>query len=63
MAATGYKKDGCSKGFAGWAECTSCGGRIHKDDCSSKMDPQKDCCIRRHEAMKLPTPYREFMKN
>lgn len=42
------KTDKCYGGKNGWAECTSCGGRIHKQECSAVVNPAKDCCPKRH---------------
>lgn len=47
-------KDRCYGGVDGfgrknsWQECTACDGRIHKQDCTSKPNPKKDCCPARH---------------
>lgn len=38
----------------GWHECTTCGGRIHDDTCTSKMRPRWDCCKKRHEILGNP---------
>lgn len=32
-----------------WQECTACGGRIHEQGCTSKLNPKKDCCRERHQ--------------
>jgi len=37
------------KNLNDWMICVVCEGRIHKKECTSKMNPNKDCCKRRHE--------------
>lgn len=34
-----------------WAHCVRCDGRMHMIGCTSRRDPKKDCCQKRHERM------------
>ena len=34
-----------------WMTCTECDGRIHSQECTSKVNPKKDCCPQRHIKM------------
>lgn len=34
-----------------WAECATCGGRMHLEGCTSRRDKKKDCCPARHEML------------
>jgi len=36
---------------AGWVECVVCGGHMHQQGCTSKRDPEKDCCQARHQML------------
>ncbi len=46
-------RDGCNKGQAGWLECIECDGRIHAKECTTRRNPDKDCCRERHRRMGL----------
>lgn len=36
-----------------WQECTLCGKRIHRQGCTSRLDPKKDCNLK--EDCNLPS--------
>lgn len=46
--------DKCYGGRNGWQTCTSCGGRIHRQDCTSPVNPMRDCCPALHSKLGLP---------
>lgn len=39
------------KNLNNWMTCVVCDGRIHKKECTTKMNPEKDCCERRHKLL------------
>jgi hypothetical protein len=38
-------------GTDGWPMCCVCDGRIHDNDCSSRMNRLTDCCPARHKML------------
>jgi hypothetical protein len=32
-----------------WMTCSACTGRIHLKGCTTRRNPKKDCCKKRHE--------------
>lgn len=46
--------DRCYGGKNGWQICTACDGRIHRVECTSTVNPAKDCCPARHTKLGLP---------
>lgn len=36
-----------------WQTCVECAGRIHDVNCTSRINPAKDCCPQRHIKMGL----------
>ncbi len=35
----------------GWSECCICGGRIHLAGCTTRPNPDSDCCAERHQRL------------
>jgi hypothetical protein len=35
----------------GWNYCVVCEGRIHLQNCTSRRNPEKDCCLARHKML------------
>lgn len=34
-----------------WPVCCVCDGRIHREDCTSRRDRNRDCCVARHKML------------
>jgi hypothetical protein len=49
MLATEKVRHECGK--LGWAQCTVCLGRLHHTGCTSRRNPDKDCCKARHQKL------------
>lgn len=47
------KRHNCNRMGGGreWAMCSSCDGRIHFAECTTKRNPRKDCCLDRHKIL------------
>ena len=38
----------CWNAKGDWPQCCECDGRIHLAGCTSRRNPEKDCCPQRH---------------